>query len=349
MRAIVVQLPRLVKRRLQTLVRQTKDAGLKTRALILLHYAAGRTSAQVAEAVHYDISAVRKVRERFLREGEMALIDRRCENGQPKVNADLLEALRLVLTKTPPDFQWARPTWTQELLARTLADLTGVEVSASTVGRMLDTLKARWGQPKPVVSCWWPKARRQRRLRELTALIENLPNDEVVLYEDEVDIDLNPRIGRDWMLPGTQRLVMTPGKNAKYYVAGALNAKTGELLYVGHDRKNNELFRNLLERVAKRYPRAKRIHLIVDNFSIHDAKAVRRDLDRKYAGRIVLHFLPPYCPDANRIERLWRELHANVTRNHRCTTLMQLLSNVRHFLDHVSPYPGTRTSLLKAA
>jgi transposase len=49
---------------------------------------------------------------------------------------------------------------------------------------------------------------------------------------------------------------------------------------------------------------------------------------------IVLHFLPPYCPDANRIERVWQDLHANVTRNHRCKTLNQLLDNARRHLDH---------------
>jgi transposase len=43
-------------------------------------------------------------------------------------------------------------------------------------------------------------------------------------------------------------------------------------------------------------------------------------------GRIVLHFLPPYCPDANRIERVWQDFHANVTRNHRCKTIEHLLS-----------------------
>jgi transposase len=46
----------------------------------------------------------------------------------------------------------------------------------------------------------------------------------------------------------------------------------------------------------------------------------------------VLHFLPPYCPDHNRIERVWLDLHANVTRNHRCKTLPALLANVRAFV-----------------
>ncbi len=52
----------------------------------------------------------------------------------------------------------------------------------------------------------------------------------------------------------------------------------------------------------------------------------------KYGARVVLHFLPPYCPDHNRIERVWQDLHANVTRNHRCPTMVILLQHVRAFL-----------------
>ena len=62
-------------------------------------------------------------------------------------------------------------------------------------------------------------------------------------------------------------------------------------------------------------------------------------LNEEFGGRIVLHFLPPYSPNHNRIERLWRELHANVTRNHRCRTLSELLRNVERFLRRY-PRPG---------
>ena len=48
-------------------------------------------------------------------------------------------------------------------------------------------------------------------------------------------------------------------------------------------------------------------------------------------GRIVLHLLPPYSPEHNPIERLWKEVHANVTRNHRCRTI-EVLANVDYFL-----------------
>jgi hypothetical protein len=48
---------------------------------------------------------------------------------------------------------------------------------------------------------------------------------DVVVFEDEVDVHLNPIIGLDWMNRGHQKTVLTPGQNQKLYVAGALNDK----------------------------------------------------------------------------------------------------------------------------
>ena len=56
--------------------------------------------------------------------------------------------------------------------------------------------------------------------------------------------------------------------------------------------------------------------LILDNAAIHSSNRTKKALE-KFVGRIVLHFLPPYCPQSNRIERVWWDVHANVTRNHR--------------------------------
>ena len=46
-----------------------------------------------------------------------------------------------------------------------------------------------------------------------------------------------------------------------------------------------------------------------------------------------LHFLPPYCPDENQIERVWQDVHANVTRNHCCADRKTLMTEVRYYLN----------------
>lgn len=344
----IVQLPRSVRRRLQHVVRKTREVGLRTRALIMLHAAAGKGTAQIADAVGYHPSAVLKVVHRFVVEGEAGLRDHRADNGYPKVNDDLRGTLVALVYGSPEDYGWARPTWTQELLARQLTHETRVRVSASTVARTLVDLGARWGMARPTVECPWGPAVKGRRVRAIERLVARLPAGEEAFYEDEVDIHLNPRIGRDWMLPGEQKTVLTPGKNEKHYLAGALHTRTGDVFWVGNGRKNSHLFLQLLRRLAAAFPHATKLHVILDNYGIHSSRLVKYALAEEFHGRLVLHFLPPYSPKHNRIERLWRELHANVTRNHRCRTLPELLRRVEAFLRRVSPYPGTKVSLMRA-
>ena len=169
-------------------------------------------------------------------------------------------------------------------------------------------------------------------MRAIQRLVENLPADEVVLYVDEVDIHLNPKIGPDWIKRGRQKNVLTPGCNEKRYLAGAWNPNTCRLIYFEGKRKNNLLFLELLHRLAiKVYLNARRIHLILDNYAIHDSLQVRLAMKSTAAKNLELHFLP-YSPDHNRIERIWKDLHDNVTRNRRRTTMDELMAEVRSYL-----------------
>jgi len=98
------------------------------------------------------------------------------------------------------------------------------------------------------------------------------------------------------------------------------------------DRKRSALFIELLKKLDRHYVDKKVIHIILDNYIIHSSKITQRVVE-KFNGDIVLHFLPPYCPDDNKIERcVWRELHANVTRNHRCRDMDELMREIRRYL-----------------
>ena len=88
----------------------------------------------------------------------------------------------------------------------------------------------------------------------------------------------------------------------------------------------------LLWELIRRHPKARRIHVILDNYCIHSTEQVAVSLATDEGKRLQLHFLPPYCPDHNAIERTWRDLHAEVTRNHNCSDMKRLMRNVRHYL-----------------
>jgi transposase len=291
----------------------------------------GLSSVQVAAELQLARSTVVGAAGRFAASGVDGLYDRRRFNGKRKAHEAFHRRVARLLRQTPEDFGWNRPTWTRELLCLQMRRESWPSVAVCTMGRVLAQIGARLGVPKPIVLCPWRRDARLRRLEALRALEARASANEPVLYEDEVDIHLNPRIGRDWMLRGHQRRVVTPGKNEKFYLAGALDVRTGILHTVGAAKKGVALFCELLRLLASFYRRAHRIHLILDNYGVHSARQTRKLL-AALGGRVVLHFLPPYCPDANRIERVWQDLHANVTRNHRCKTMKRLLANARRYL-----------------
>lgn len=219
------------------------------------------------------VTAVRRYREG----GREGLRDRRADNGEAKVDARFLAVLARVLEGTPEDSGWCRPTWTRELLSLEMQRRGQPRVAVASLGRALAQLGASLKAPKPTVGCPWPAWKRGRRLYELRCLETYAPHrGEVVLYADEVDIHLNPKVGRDWCLPGQRRQVLTPGNNQKRYLAGALNSKTGRLTWVEGTSKASSLFISLLWRLASEYRSARRIHLILDNASVHTARRPRR-------------------------------------------------------------------------
>jgi transposase len=332
MEGIIPALRLSAKERLCRQLRKCRNSKLRTRYLVIINLAHGRSADETAAAVQVSRSSVYRIARRFREAGEAGLIDRREENGERKVDEQYLQTLYDVVASSPEQYGWPRPTWTREMLVRTLQALTGVTIHVTTMSGALERIGARRGRPKPTVACPWSKAAKNRRLQEIQRLIDTLPDDEVAVYEDEVDIHLNPKIGLDWMVPGQQKQLLTPGKNQKRYLAGALDARTGELIWIEGPRKTSLLFLQLLWQLTQHYAGARVIHVVLDNYAIHSTRQVAISLETEHGQRLRLHFLPPYCPDHNRIERVWEDLHANVTRNHTCRELPRLMRRVRSYL-----------------
>ena len=331
MDGILPKLRWIDKQRLVERMRRCRAAGLKGRYLIIVNLINHRSVSETAKALGIHESTVYRLAGRFREQGEVGLLDRREDNGEVKLDERYLWELYGVVRGCPEDYGWKRPTWTREMLVRTLKERTGIAIHVGTMSRALKMIRARRGRPRPTVGCPWSKPRKNKRLRSIREMVASLPKGHVAVYEDEVDIHLNPKIGLDWMVRGQQKEVETPGQNEKRYLAGAMNATTGELVWVEGMRKNSDLFIALLGKLGQVYAHAKVIHVILDNYRIHHSR-ITQMVVASAGGKIVLHFLPPYCPNENKIERLWQGLHANVTRNHRCASMDELMHSVRCFL-----------------
>jgi len=92
----------------------------------------------------------------------------------------------------------------------------------------------------------------------------------------------------------------------------------------------------LLTRIEAMYPAKRLLHVFVDNARYHHAKMVREWLDHP-DRRIVLHFVPAYCPHLNPIERLWGAMHKAVTHNQCYATYGAFCQAVLDFLRNDVP------------
>jgi hypothetical protein len=244
--------------------------------------------------------------------------------------------LLALLKKGPSAYGWCRTRWSCATLAAQLKIQRGLEVSASTLRRWLHREGWVWKRAQVVAHDDDPE--RIEKLARIRHIHETLGKREDVLFADELDIHLLPKVGYQWMPKGETVKLVTPGQNQKPYLAGALEPKTGRMVHCLGSRKTNVLFRALLDRLAEHYAKARfaKVYVVVDNSGIHKAKAVERWLAEH--PRFTLLFLPTYCPQANPIERAFGDVHDQCTRNHQRTRIEELVGDVEQHLSTNGPW-----------
>jgi putative transposase len=298
---------------------------LRLRVHILLLLADGYAWATIAAVLYCSTRTIARWKKRFEKSRLDALL------GQPRGPKPRLAArwatlvVRWVTEQTPRAFGFLRSRWCCEVVVLLLWRTHHLDVSRETVRGWLHQADLVWRRPRPVLKRRDPK--RAAILEKLRALLADLPEDETVVFEDEVDVNLNPDLGFMWMRRGEQAEVVTPGDNEKNYLAGSLHWRTGTLIATPGPKRNGPLVAAHLEELCRRLRRYKKIHVLCDNAKIHDCAAVQRVL-RAHPGRIELHFLPKYAPECNPVERVWWHLREEITRNHQCKTLAELLDLV---------------------
>ncbi len=290
------------------------------RAQIVLLLAKGWSYRQIREATFASYELIKDCLARFSTDRAKSVM----QHSEPSQQPSWWRRVVAWLTKSQPeDFGYYRTRWSCAMLAEVLAWETGLRRSAESIRRALRRLNWVWRRPRPVVGLADPE--HEQKLRQIRNLLANLRADETAVFQDEVDVHLNPKIGSCWMRRGEQAEVRTPGNNEKQHVAGSLHWRTGALVVSSPGRRrDSRLFINHLEHLRRRLRSYRMIHVICDNAVFHRSRAVQAYLAR-WAHRLKVHFLPKYAPETNPIERVWWHFHETVTRNHRCQSLSELL------------------------
>jgi hypothetical protein len=139
--------------------------------------------------------------------------------------------------------------WSCKLIALQLLRERAAAVSRETVRRALHRLGFRWRRPRPVP----PEKDSEEQVEQKRVRLEDvLPMTEQAgsFFQDETKLQTNPKVGFCWMRRGKQKHLRTPGTNPKVWISGALNFKTGIFHWVAGERRNDELFIRLLDKLC---------------------------------------------------------------------------------------------------
>lgn len=144
----------------------------------------------------------------------------------------------------------------------------------------------------------------------------------MVIYQDEVHFQVTTSVTRKWVVKGSKPQVKSaPGRKSVPY-SGYIVPKTGELIVSKPSWFNYETVIDSFRHLLKTYsiPDGKRIFLILDNAPWHKkaVRLVQTEALPEYQDirdKMTLLFLPPYSPDLNPIEQVWRITRREVTHN----------------------------------
>jgi transposase len=166
---------------------------------------------------------------------------------------------------------------------------------------------------KPVlVPCKADIAKQEEFVENYKVLKKELGVQDQIYFVDGVHPQHNTIATYGWIKKGQTKQLKTNNGRQRTNINGAINLESKQVLYIEDERINAQTMITLLELILEEQKEGK-IHIILDNARYYHAQVVKYFLEEN--SRIVLHFMPPYSPNLNIIERLWKILKKEVVYN----------------------------------
>ena len=277
----------------------------RANAILLLDK--GWSYAEVAEALFLDNSTVRAWLKEFQEGGVEAIVLFDLKGGIGRLWPLQIDELRAWATEV-------LPTTTTEI-GQFIVERFGFDYGRSGLIKLMNRIGFDWKKPESVPDKIDVETQ-QKFIDAHEDLRNSLGPDEAVVYVDAVHPTHQAKPAGRW-LPRGQRCALpaTSGRD-RLNLHGAIDLETGQTRIMDVETVDAQSTIALFEALERAHSTMSRIHVFLDNARYHHAKAVQGWLQQP-GRRIVLHFVPSYCPHLNPIERLWKVMHENVTHN-RC-------------------------------
>lgn len=181
-------------------------------------------------------------------------------------------------------------------------------------------------------------------------LEQTLCENELILFVDGVHPQHNTSCTNVWIKKGEIKTIESNTGRKRVNLNGAYNPFSQDVLLHESDTINADTVLEMLKKIEDFYPEKKKIHIILDNASYYRNAKVTEYLK---TSPIEFRFLPPYSPNLNLIERLWKFMRKKVIHDKYYEKFSEFRKALMDFSDgltdqraEVKQFIGTKMHLL---
>jgi transposase len=243
----------------------------------------------------------------YQKKGPAALVVKMAPGRTPRLTDKQMATLRkLVIGRDPRQLQFDFAMWTRQMVRDLISREFGVDYTLQAVGNILHGMGL--SPQKPLVRAYQQNPEMVRRWKE-----EEYPAIQAaakaaggsIYFCDEASIRTDYHSGTTWAPVGRTPIVRGTGERKSVNMISAISTR-GKLHFSFLDGNlNSALFIDYLKKLMHDVPGS--IFLIVDGYPSHKSKETR-EFVKSTEGKLNLFFLPPYSPELNPDEWVWKSI-----------------------------------------
>ncbi len=210
----------------------------------------------------------------------------------------------------------------------------GVSYTVSGMHKWLHQHGFSYKKPKGVPHKF--DEQKQLQFIEKYAELKEQPKSEgPIIFIDAVHPTQATKVSYGWIAKGEDKQVETTGSRTRLNLIGALNLNDiAGTLVRKYERINGDTVCEFFDELREKYPLNQPLRIILDGAGYHRSEQVKKKAKNL---NIKLHFLPPYSPNLNPIERLWKVMNEHARNNRYFASAKEFRTRIMTFFDVTLP------------
>jgi transposase len=277
------------------------------RAFAIAALQSGKHPDDVAEFYDVGRSTVYNWRKEFIKRGPAALAVKKASGPKPKLTDKQFDQIRkLVVGKDPRQLQFEFAMWTRRMVRDLIKREFGVDYTLQAVGQILHCMGL--SPQKPLVRAYQqnPELIHKWKTEEYPK-ISKMAKDAggSIFFADESTIRSDYHSGTTWAPVGQTPIIRGTGERKSINMISAISPKGQMHFSFLAGNLNSALFIDYLKNLMNDTEGP--IFLIVDGYPSHKSKETL-EFVKSTEGRLNIFFLPPYSPELNPDEWVWKSI-----------------------------------------